>query len=263
MTAKKKSRKKRHTKLTGLKAQLKVAHRNPNEPKRGIISKLEHGHTESQTVALLGLMEELGWDYNDLRERKAVKDARLAAGKYVLQQPIDSLFGWHEAEYSRAFSTRDDEWFDRQSKAIRAFKTGKLKPHPFDVAVGQMCEPALWANRVRQKQSRRWRDQGRGSYLADPAPVGEHVRLTAEDVANAKYPDGRPYFPIQYLAGDTIKVYERTFTGDAKRKAMSRFYDAICKSAAGSAYAELVSRNQLDLRLYEFARGLIARRGGA
>ena len=33
--------------------------------------------------------------------------------------------------------------------------------------------------------------------------------------------------------------------------------------AAGRAYAELVSRDQLDLRLYEFARGLIARRGGA
>ena len=35
------------------------------------------------------------------------------------------------------------------------------------------------------------------------------------------------------------------------------------RSAAGRAYAELVSRDQLDLRLYEFARGLIARRGGA
>lgn len=35
------------------------------------------------------------------------------------------------------------------------------------------------------------------------------------------------------------------------------------RSAAGSAYAELVSRYQLDLRLYEFARGLIARRSGA
>jgi len=30
------------------------------------------------------------------------------------------------------------------------------------------------------------------------------------------------------------------------------------RSAVGSAYAELVSRNQLDLRLYEFAWGLIA-----
>ena len=35
------------------------------------------------------------------------------------------------------------------------------------------------------------------------------------------------------------------------------------RSAVGSAYAELVSRNQLDLRLYEFAWGLIAWRGGA
>jgi hypothetical protein len=61
-------------------------------PTGEIISKLEHGHTESQTVALLGLMEELGWDYNDLRERKAVNDARLAAGKYVYNSRLMRFF---------------------------------------------------------------------------------------------------------------------------------------------------------------------------
>ena len=134
--------------LSGLKSQI-----NPKEPTAEIISKLEHGHTESQTVALLGLMETLGFDYNDLRKRKVFNDAKLAAGKYVLQQTVDALFRWHEAEHSRAFSTKDDKWFEGQAAAIRAIRTGELQPHLFDAAVCYACAMMVWAQRAKSQKN--------------------------------------------------------------------------------------------------------------
>jgi hypothetical protein len=83
----KKSQKKRPKKLSGLKSQINPAKELISE----IISKLRYGHSESLTVALLGSMEKLGLDHNDLLARKAENDARLAAGEYVLQEPLDAL----------------------------------------------------------------------------------------------------------------------------------------------------------------------------